>query len=295
MHCPTPIFSREPPDTAPFQNAQDPFISARFLVYTPGYIPEVVRVALRAPCVLRALRTVQRARHAERRHKFLELVVVNPQPKREYGTLLALPTWVRQLTVVLFDCSSYNDTVFSTTVASVLRREDMLVIAGLGSGAQVLVFVGQSPQALLPQQPVQLATGDVITIAWHGTPIGTGISLAAMLFSPLGWDDGVRIPGQHNPGFCVLTDTMPERFPLASFQRLRFRQDLAYYLQWPLAELTVRPAVPRIRDHMDLGWFSTAVLVATRQVTRPTSRPPRQYVVILRSQTHPQWPRVAAF
>ena len=280
-HGNPPDFRRPSPELLQEQIGPDPWIYALFVIHAPGYLPEEVRVVLPAPCaVLQALDEVDEERSEEPRHRFPNLVEVSPQPSREYGTLLALPSWLHRQTVIFFDCRYYNNTVFSATVASVLRREDLLVVAGIGSGAQVAVFLGGDPRALRAQQVVHLSTGDAITIATLGTILGTGVSLAAMLLSNAGWDDEAQQPGRQDQGFWVMTDTVPERFALENFQRLRFRQDLAAYLSWPLAAMTVRPTVPRIRDHQDNGWPSSAVLVATRQITRPTRRPPRQFIVV---------------
>ena len=284
FQLPPPILVRIPPQLGGVQLPQMPFMELTFLVSTPDYVPDVVRIELLFPStVATALREVSLNRPPERGALLPALVLVHPQPARAYATVLALPPWAlaSEHVVVYFDCSRYDGTGYSVLVAPLLRREDILVIAGLGIDAQVLVFIGDSPWALPSQQAFQLQHGDLITITWLGIDMGVGVSLHAMLQTTLGWEPHPVLPGQQSQGFWLLTDAFPERFNADARRRLLLRQDIAVQLGYELRSITLRATEPRVLDYMDQGWPASAVLVATQQIARPTRRPPACYVLVL--------------
>ncbi|CAE7208140.1 unnamed protein product [Symbiodinium sp. CCMP2592] len=119
-----------------------------FLIFKPDYCPETVQVAVAGPHTLEAiLDHIAEVRDENYGLSFPDLCVVARQPSRAVGALLAFPPWAHSHTIVLFDCRFFNGTAFALSVSAVLRREDILVLAG---------------------QAVELHTGDVITLVTFG-------------------------------------------------------------------------------------------------------------------------------
>ena len=283
-HPEPPNYLRYPPDIAPAQAQAAPFREVTFLVYTPDYLFETVTVELLFPATLAtALWELTLNRAVDRRDLFPDLVPVRPQPTRAYATVLALPPWagVTPHVVVFIECQRLNGAAYSVVVSAALRKEDLLVAAGFPAHAPFSVFVGDGPWALQAQQIVFLSTGDLVTIAPPDAFLGVGVSLFAMLQSTLGWDQRPELPNQHYPGFWVLTDTFPDRLPVDQARRLHLRQDVADLLDYVVSETTLRASMPRIVDHADRGRPTSAVIVATQQIPRPTRRPPTHYVLLL--------------
>ena len=195
-HLPIPGFTV--PATHVLQQPPEECI-VPFVSYAPRYQPEVFRLRLHLPCgPVEALARAEIARADRRPLKFPTLCYVEPQLTEAYVTVLAVPPWLTHQVIVLFDCRPFNGVVFSEVVAPRLRREDLLVIAGLGSGACVHVYFGTAEEPLPPLAFVQPALGDVITIAYYGTPRPPSHSIVNMLQSPQGWHDIVTLPGHQD-------------------------------------------------------------------------------------------------
>ena len=69
-------------------------IRAIFLVFAPGYLPELLEVTLPSPATVPgAVAAVSSVRSPDSVSRFPHLLEVRPQPDTTYGTLLALPEW----------------------------------------------------------------------------------------------------------------------------------------------------------------------------------------------------------
>ena len=282
-HAPThpnrPVYTVDRPPAAPPDEGDDFPFDAVFCIFTPAHRVDQVVLQIQVPSdVEAALADVQDDRDPTCRERYPLLLPVDPQPCEAYASLIALPTWADEMPVVLCDCRQAGGAMFAVVISPVMRREDLLVVAGLGRGAGVHVYVSYYAWALAPGQAVQLTTGQYFAVVPHGSQHVHGPTLSDMLSSPDGWDLDAPVPEIHAPNFWVLTDVDAVAFPVPERPAANLRTALAAFLAWRLQDLTVRATVPRIADHSDLGGRHCAVLVATRIIQRPTQRPSVQPV-----------------
>ena len=255
---------------------------ASFMIFTPAHKVDHVVISVQVPFDVEvALEDVHEGRDPLRQDRFPLLLPVDPQPSVEYATLLALPSWADQVPVVLCDCRLYSGAMFATVVSPIMRREDLLSVAGLNRDARVHVYVSYFAWALAPGQRVQLQTGQFFAIVPFGQSHVHGPTLSDMLGSAAGWNDLADVPEILDLGFWVLTDVDALCFPVPVDPTVRLRSGLAAVLDCEPQALTLRSSVPRISDHSDLGRRHCAVLVATCLIPRPVLRPVSRHVVIL--------------
>ncbi|CAE7237351.1 unnamed protein product [Symbiodinium sp. CCMP2456] len=280
-HLPPPALEG-PPEAV--ENAPEEWIEGLFVVFVPGYTCEAFVASFRLGAeVAEVLQCVQAVRSGPRRRLFPVLVPVRSQPSERFATLLALPVWAVSRTVVLFDLLQMGGVVYAAAVPDRMRREDILVVAGLGSGALVHVFVSAIPWALARGQSVTLVSGDCIALVPYGSPYQHGPALSEMCQEARGWDIQADLPVHDEAAFWVLDDVDAFRVPAPADGR-QLRTEIALAIECEPARLTIRAASPRISDHCWRGWTSSAVLVATQRVARPTGRPhasPTHTIVVI--------------
>ncbi|CAE7799249.1 unnamed protein product, partial [Symbiodinium sp. CCMP2456] len=262
-------------------DAQRTPFDASFVVLMPGHALDIVEVSLLAPAeVDDALAEVQMHREPHLRSRFPLLVPIEPQLCLEFAVLIGLPAWADNVPVVLCDCRAYSGKFFAVPISPAMRREDLLVVAGLGSGAQVHVYVSRAHWALSQGQVVRLQTGDLFAIVPYGSSFVHGLPLEDMLASADEWDASY-IPEDSEPlGFWVLSDVESFRMPVPANSGVLLRTELASLVGQEPHLLTIRGTMPHISNFADLGCGCCAVLVVTTLVVRPTSRPTIQAVVV---------------
>ena len=279
-HCPPPQFEIPRPEPAQQVQPVAEVIFAVFVIFAPEYQLETLTVMLTVPCSAEdACLQVESERESHLSFKFPRVVATNPQLTEDYATLLALPAWDTDHTIVIFDCRGYNGTAYSEVVTSIMHREDLLVMAGLGSGACVQVCV--RGELLEWGELAHLVTGDVVSIMTWGIHRPLSGSLEERLQNPQGWLEQPELPEGRESALWVLDDALASLFPFRQEDRLHLRRDIAEHLDYDLRQLTLRAARPGIRDYANRGWQCQAVIVATREVDRSRSSAQTQRIVVL--------------
>ncbi|CAE7294905.1 unnamed protein product, partial [Symbiodinium sp. CCMP2456] len=276
---PVPVFGAPLPVALEDEDLQ--VVDCLFAVLKVNYSDEQVVASLALPAdpehVLSQVQTLRGTLHAE---SFPLLIPANYQPSPEYVTLLALPSWADEMPVVVCDCSLYSGRVFSLTVSAVMRREDLLVVAGLGSGARVHVFANDGYWSLAPGQTVRLSTGDLFAIVPFGSQHETGASFPHMLLNPEEWNVHALAGRDEGLHLWVLSDLDAFHVSVDNDDGSNVRRDIAGCLDCPVQSVAILAATPRIDDHSELGIDSCLVLLATQHSCRRPSGLAFQFCVI---------------
>eukprot|EP00439_Symbiodinium_sp_Y106_P008629 s11778_g1.t1 len=208
-HAPThpnrPVYTVDRPPAAPPDEGDDFPFDAVFCIFTPAHRVDQVVLQIQVPSdVEAALADVQDDRDPTCRERYPLLLPVDPQPCEAYASLIALPTWADEMPVVLCDCRQAGGAMFAVVISPVMRREDLLVVAGLGRGAGVHVYVSYYAWALAPGQAVQLTTGRVVM--WRSDFLDdadTPSHPSPTPFLPVGMSEWALSLLQPQPGLCV--------------------------------------------------------------------------------------------
>ncbi|CAE7540367.1 unnamed protein product [Symbiodinium sp. CCMP2592] len=229
-----------------------PIFQASFFIFVPDYLPEVISLPVNMPATLaEVLFMIQEIRFDVPAGRFPQLIPTRPQLSDAFGCLLAIPAWPEDRAVVMFDLRLFNGALFASCASRAMRREDLLVLAGLGSGACVHVFVPSQPWALGPRQLVYLSHGDVISFVSYGTPFVPGADIEEMLHDPDSWEDDAVIP-ELDAGFCFLSDFDTFRLPVPPAGNVGLRQLVGESLQCAPHALTLRATRPTRVGHQHI-------------------------------------------
>ncbi|CAE7326979.1 unnamed protein product [Symbiodinium sp. KB8] len=261
---PAPDFARPAPDVAPEAPPAAVPLQATFLILGHGYWPEWIEVTLSAPCNLgAALATVNEGRQPEARTRFPLLEPVQPQAAPGLGILVALPRWVLQGVLVVCDTSRIDGRgLFTVFVAAAVNLASLFAIAEVPPSMHTVVYVGDMPWPMSYDHVVRPQTGQLIMFApvEHQWLVIT--SLADMLLSEIGWLSQPPIPGAYQRRLWIMPETEPFHFELRPERQRQLRADIAHTLHRPPHLLRLRASSPRVADHSELGFLSSAALVA---------------------------------
>ncbi|CAE6968585.1 unnamed protein product [Symbiodinium sp. CCMP2592] len=276
-------YQREPPDfeaqPAIGQAVIPPvFRPWHFLILTPEYAAEEVAITLHVPCPLStAVAAIAEARDVERQSWHSLLIPVEPQPEDDFGTLLAMPGWAEDYNVVCIDARLCNGRIFSLLLPEYLKRESLLIAAGLDHFADTAVYVGDSWVQLGREQFGHLYCGVLITFAPQIALYRPGLHLQQMLLRTDTWTEAPAMP-EHPPGraIWVLTDAMPVCFDASNSNRANFRSELALRLLSSADRIAIQPAVPMLQDYACRGHPCDRLIVATERIQLLTVPPYRR-------------------
>ena len=252
------------------------------IVLAPEYRPEVFLFHFGCPAeVAQVLDVVRAARLEDHARRFPRLDVVCPQPSREYAILLATPAWLADTVPVLFDLRQFNGVVFSGLLASATTREALLSSAGLGSGANMQVYVPTQVEPLAHAQAVSLDAGACVLFLPPTAVASPRATLDIMLQSTECWDAEAQLPFHFGPALWLLNDHFPFRYDVDPSRPRVSRADIAEALECNLDGLVLVPVQQTVPDHFLRGWTSSAVLVATEALPLQPVEAPGPTVVVL--------------
>ena len=257
-------------------------IQAVFLVFAPGYLPELLEMRLPAPTSLPfALAAVAAARSPASVRRFPRLLDVRPQPDMAYGTLLALPAWAPAEALVYFDLRGFDDRYVALNVSTAMTGEALLIVAGVPATAHAVVYVRDMPWPLGPAARVELADGDLVVIARLDHRLIVHASLQDMLRSSQGWVQDIDIPGEYGDRTWLVTDHDPVRYDIDRRRAATFRSDVAAALDVSSATLLLQPVWPHVLDFADHGLLIRSVLLAVEPPALTADGPERWIVCLL--------------
>ena len=286
---PSPVPVATAPTDALEQNAAEEPCLALCLVYAPNYIPDVVVQALSMPCsVNHALIAFAQRRDASQAACFDQIFPASPQPDRKLAVAVAMPSWATDRIGVLFNCLAINRTLFAAAVHPRLNRISLLLAAGLDSKGWYDIFLHGLSQPLPDDILVDLRSGTTICIVPYGAGPLQSWNLEDMLQDPTEWDHEAQIPGPPPPAgerFWTLTDGMPLLFKVEPGRRRHVQEDIVRALGYSEARTTIKTTRPRIIDHLQHGFPTWAILVATEQLCTvpvpPGRSPEHRYLLVL--------------
>ena len=260
------------PDLVPEQVVIQAPLQARFLLFAPEYVPEVVDVDLPAGCsVLQALECVQAFRTPHLVSRFSVLVPVRPQTLAACALCLALPPWC-VATYVLLDCSRVSGAVFCAPCAEVTTRASLFAIARLPRDRAIDVYVQDRVLPLQEGDAIGIRTGYSIVFVPADHPPFVVTYVADMLQDPLSWDRAVPLPGVDGLWRYLLTDDEPMQFLPSTQRRGTLRDAIARALGYDMDRLVIQPTRPNLSDHFDFGIWGWSTLVVSQEVPRdPTT------------------------
>ena len=268
--APLPIDVHRDPPAVDDDNAFPDYVDAVLVTLTPGYCPDIAIVPLELPATVPDVQEHLRdVRDEQLRRRFPAVVPAVPQPYATFATFVAMPAWAQDLVLIVFHVLTVPTRVFSSLVLPRSSREDLLVIAGFGTGAHLDVFVAGGQQPLRWNEHVDAFSGATVTIQPPGGQPPIPRMLQHMLASDVGWDAQATIPFVNTPALWLVTDRDPCRFPLDVVEVADLYQALADYVGYDRPEAHCQASEPRISDFEDLGFGCSAVAVVTRNLPRP--------------------------
>ncbi|CAE7537022.1 unnamed protein product, partial [Symbiodinium sp. CCMP2592] len=134
-----------------------------FVILGQDYAPELVRARLPVGIEpAEALTAINAARDPFPRLCLPIVHTAHPQPLAGVAVLLALPIWVPDGAVVIFDLSQVNGAMYAIQLPRVVRREGLLQAAGLTGDPPIEIFLRDLPWPLPPRADYDLLHGDVV-------------------------------------------------------------------------------------------------------------------------------------
>ena len=238
-----------------------------FLVLTPEYRAECITAEITVPASTgEVLAIVDNARDASHRLLFPVLLPVPLQPAWLRACMLAAPAWPTDLVQLLFVCLVPPVRLFTTMTLPVLTVAGILQIAGVDDAFTARVYVADAEYPTPVGLPIQVVTGELVTIVPVGAPRIPPLCLDRMLSSAEGWH--TTLPEPAPPvGLWLVTDQQPRRFVEPSPPRPPVRLCVSALLQIPDGNLTFVPALPAIRDHAHVGIDSSQVCIAALRLS----------------------------
>ena len=181
-------------------------IEANVQIHIPRYCPEVLHIALRAPCALEdALHEVSEFRTTDVSIQFDNLIPVEPQPATTFACILALPEWDQGLPCCLIDAREIDNRLYASFLSERLNRSSLLLQIGVADRQGLQVYV--ATDLMDDRQLYMLHHGATITILPSDKIFRPGPTLEQMLRSPAGWQLPCPIyegPAEH--AFAFLSD-----------------------------------------------------------------------------------------
>ena len=264
------------------RDAEGSEIRAIFLVFTPGYLPELLEVALPSPATVPgAVAAVGSVRSPDSVSRFPHLLEVRPQPDTTYGTLLALPEWPTTDILVYFDLRGIDDRYFALHVPSAMTFASLLAVADLAATTPATIYVRDMPWPLGPSVRVELLPGDLVVITRPHHPVLVHASLHDMLQDSQGWATELDIPGEYGDRTWLVTDHEPVRYNIDRRRAAAFRGDVAAVLDISSSTLLLQPVWPHILDFADHGLLIRSVLIAVEPPALTEQGPERWIVCLL--------------
>ncbi|CAE7260050.1 unnamed protein product [Symbiodinium sp. CCMP2592] len=261
--------------------SSDGFVDAPFMILVPEYTPEIVRVRVSIPQDLHAtLARVSAGRLPHTRRRFPRLIPVFTQTSAAWGTLIAAPVWETVGVIICIE-SRLDGRLFALDCPPLVRRQDILRLAGLEDDNDAFIFHNDTPWPLQHDTRLMLQTADLILILPPVHNVVVTTHLPDMLLSTAGWNPRVQYPADFRDHSWILADSAHFAFLVRRGRRHVLRQDLALVLRCPPTRLLLRPAVPSISNHMHAGSVSKAVLVAHILEEDLTFHSPRAPLIII--------------
>ncbi|CAE7293862.1 unnamed protein product [Symbiodinium sp. KB8] len=208
------------------------------------------------------------------------LCPVYPQPDPTYVTLLAIPDWQTVGVPVLISLLGPDARIFAIYLPAVIRRDDVLHLAKVGTEAGHRVFLRDVPWPLQGQDPVNVEAGDLITVCppdWTYTP---GMPLTDILQWAYGWTFPDGPPGQSPAGTWLLTDQLDMHAHVRLPSGVISHSLLAASTGTDLQTLAIAMARPAIANHAYAARTSDDVLIAAD----PEPRDPLTHVPYILDQ-----------
>ncbi|CAE7223156.1 unnamed protein product [Symbiodinium sp. CCMP2456] len=264
------------------------FIHGCFLVCIPRYIPEVLQLALRAPCSVEdALHEVTEAMDCDSALLFETVVPADPQPDPSFAVILAFPEWVSALHCIIVDARPVDNRLFAWTVPAFLSRASLLLQLGVGDAPGLRVYIAGR---LMSRQGLhRFWTGVTVSVRPQGHGLGLLLPLEEMLASTRRW--ALPCPTYGGPcaaAFLTLSDAGFRALPVDTqmvHSAEGFRALASAAFHYDPEKVTIRPSVPRRTDLCFLGQECHAVVVATEALSRVPIPPgrvlPQQGIVFL--------------
>ena len=234
------------------------------------------------PCsVGAALQEVQRFRLEPQSRRFPQLIVVTPQPAREFGVFLAGPAWPHRAVQVLLDSRDVNGKIFPVYVDVHCTRESILHAAGVGRGAPLQVYFATDSEPMSQGQVLAPFEGALFRLVHFRAAPAPLPFLEDMLRSTLHWDLQVSLPFAFGPHLWLLSDSEPMRFEIDNPQMTVRSTEVARLLGYHPDRIALRPPMPPLVDYFSCGWSMAAVLVASELFPRTFASDVGPFVLVL--------------
>ena len=278
---PYPAFETHRPTAGGVQPLVAP-LQGYFVVLAFGYRPDISTLQLAVPCsVGAALQEVQRFRLEPQSRRFPRLIVVTPQPAREFGVFLAGPAWPHRAVQVLLDSRDVNGKIFPVYVDGHCTRESILHAAGVGRGAPLQVYFATDSEPMAQGQVLAPFEGALFRLVHFRAAPAPLPFLEDMLRSTLHWDLQASLPFAFGPHLWLLSDSEPMRFDLDNPQMTVRSTEVARMLGYHPDRIALRPPMPPLVDYFSCGWSMAAVLVASELFPRTFASDVGPFVLVL--------------
>ncbi|CAE7244695.1 unnamed protein product [Symbiodinium sp. CCMP2592] len=239
--------------------SQHNMIEGQVLVLTLGYIGKVFDIELRAPAtVSECIEAVRREVPSGLYVYFPNLVEVKPQLSDQWATVLALPCWTAEASIVVLDLSQIDGRIFAAEFPAEGTHASLCALARLpaGSAFDIYAYGATIPlleEGILPAVP----HGSIQFVPGGEAPMHTP-SLASMLSSADGWDPEAHIPrgpgGHRGPFLCAVLEDGNRLYQIKPSKGQHYTDDLAAEFgiapHWTTAQITY----PRVHDAGFLGY-----------------------------------------
>ena len=276
---------------APVGEPPPAFINASFLVLAPGYSAEPIQIILRAPCsVEAAMAELQDARVDDDVLRHGNLILPAVQPDNTFAVVLAVPDWAAdwlgQRTCILIDARALDGRLFAWIAPAQVSRHALLAQIGVRDSTGLRIAINGRTDRRGAYG--MLAAGDVISITPADKRRPPVEVLEDMLRGPRNWQPCPVFLGPVETAFRVLADTQAVNVAV-DFDSLHTSQDFkkltASIFGQDIADTTICPTVPRLRNLVHCGQQCQAVLATTTRISRIPIPPgrvlPLQHIIFL--------------
>ena len=265
---------------APPDHAELPAFSAVFMLLTPEYKPEVVRLTLPGPLPFSAAQQqIQEARAAPRRTYFPWLQPAVPQPIGEYVLLLALPGWTTDLYIVL-DCSQVDQRIFCTFATETVDRNTLFALAGFAPDAPLDVYVPDLLGPLGDTESARLQLGQCVSFLPRDGGLLVVTTVDDRLQDPSGWLQEPALPVSQGYWIQAMHDSGSDRLLLSPERRRFVRQEVQQHLELT-DNYVLQPARPPLEDSCDRGIPAVNVYVVSEDPRLLLATPDLPQVVFI--------------
>ncbi|CAE7727756.1 unnamed protein product [Symbiodinium sp. CCMP2592] len=251
---------------------------ATFVVLTIDGCPEVITTAFRTPAtVAEALQCVSDARTHAQDIIYNQLLEVRPQPFCHFATVIALPLWCRQESVVCLDLTDIDGRIFAKSVPRQVDKATLCELAGLQLQDHFNIYAFGHPQPLGPQEILEVEEAGCIFFTYTWQPGRIGHMLPVMLRSPAGWEISPRIPSPAPARrFCFVLEEGQRLLKWPKTRGKTHQEVLAQEYHLDPANVTVQASRPPLEDTALNGWPCVTVAAVTVEISTipvPPGRP----------------------